>query len=360
MRQDLLDLMKSGVEAAVPEIIRIQQSGDMGTVEKDDKSKVTLGDSTAQAIYVSAYNAALGEKTIYYLNEEEMGEAGVSNEARKDTAAYRVAFDPIDGTGNYAKGMSRSIDELRSEELDKPIINPGFVTQGTIQDRGEDGEWKTIAAFTYEPRATDTAEKMTGRLLMSVEGMEGVQVVDYANGKTSMLANVGDAVKYPQKVVKGGFLKDQLSPEAEQAVVNAVTEGGRTLIDFKCVGQSMLAVTTGMCAGFVQENPNFYDNSSGGYLAEKTGAAVIIVDDASLGKDGKQRFPIFMSVQPELAVQMLDAYVAAKGFDPEKLIVRDGNWRPMSVSEMKAKLGVAVPGESVRTDRDPDSKRGLV
>ena len=361
IRNDLLKLMREGVEAAVPEIIRIQQSGDMGTQEKEDKSKVTLGDSTAQAIYVEAYNKALGENKIYYLNEEDMGAAVEANEARKDTASYRVAFDPIDGTGNYAKGFTRSIDELTADELTRPIANPGFVTQGTIQERQTDGSWKTVAAFTYEPTSNDKPDKMTGRLLMAADGMDGVQVIDYATGQTSTLSFKGK-VENPNKVVKGGYLKDAGSPEAEKAVSALVTDRGLTEVDFKCVGQSMLAVTTGKCAAFHQENPNFYDNSSGGYLGEKAGVAVIIVDEYEgkpalvNAKDGKQRFPIFMTTDSNVGMQMLKTYATAKGFDLEKIGLRDGNWDLLSVAEMKTKLGVGVSGANTDIAAAPDKK----
>ena len=149
IRNDLLKLMREGVEAAVPEIIRIQQSGDMGTQEKEDKSKVTLGDSTAQAIYVEAYNKALGENKIYYLNEEDMGAAVEANEARKDTASYRVAFDPIDGTGNYAKGFTRSIDELTADAGERLLAI---------------GDWLSTDLKRYLPCAVRASRAGVGRV----------------------------------------------------------------------------------------------------------------------------------------------------------------------------------------------------
>lgn len=362
-KQVILEAAKHAVSKAV-EVQRdfINGKGEITYKAFDDAGApimpATIGDEQAQAIYTERFRAALGAENIYFKNEEDVSDAeSRANAAREQTAKYRIAVDPIDGTGNYSgdktpgkerKPVNRSVAELTEKELTSGgTVRPGWGSMVAIQERQADDSWKTIASGIYESNSADTPDNLKGKIYIAEKDKQGVSVINLQSGQEEGVILTTGKQQFPALVLEGGFSKvASAKAEPKKALQEYVKAQGNKTLGLSCVAQSALGVITGKAQGYFQGYLNLHDILPVTHLAEKAGLFVMALDK----NDGKPAFevveggkkaveyPIFMAATPELAIGMAEKFIEAAGWNKDKLTFRNGEWEEKSFEQIKTDL----------------------
>jgi Inositol monophosphatase family len=266
---DFRKILLQATKPAVEKIVTVQHHFLTGNGEVKyklfekgiGKQPVTIADKRAQAIYMEHFNRAIGLKNIYYENEEALRKTEIPlNNARKATAIYRIAIDPIDGTNNYCrKGNGgeparSSLEEVNLRSLRRHKLRIGWGSMVAIQHRQTNGSWKTVASAIYESNSRDTRDNLQGKFYLAEGTREGVGVIDLQTWQEKPVISAC-SLRRPKIVIEGGFSDDRDAQKTRLAITRYVRSKNYLLLDLSCVAQSALAVITAKARGFFKGIP---------------------------------------------------------------------------------------------------------
>ncbi len=277
-----------------------------GVEVKPDTSMVTIGDREAQDAIIKVVRERLGDGVYIHAEED-----GVVNKRTLEEATVRIVVDPIDGTGNYVRGLNSTLAEANVSDDHYP--RTGWGSMMAIQECDAAGEWKTVAAGIYTPTKNDTPDDLRGKIYVAEDGVAGVTIVDLASKANEVVETPRTKDNPHANYLLSGYIDVK---RAERVQLDALT-AQRTDAKPKgpnAVAQAATALISGDGAVYVNERPNLHDQVAAVYLLEKAGFSVAVPpsfmrrDEAG---DEKRVYPFLASDSAELT-QELEAVVAGK------------------------------------------------
>jgi 3'-phosphoadenosine 5'-phosphosulfate (PAPS) 3'-phosphatase len=317
----LIETFKAAMPVAVsrqqPIINAVQTGRTPGEAEgvyiKPDGSKVTSGDLECQKKIIQTIVNELEsfDKSITVI-AEETGLEEITGLVDEHSADFRLIVDPIDGTGNYAKG-------LHSNLMEKKMY--GWGSMIAIQERNTSAQWETIAAAIYVSSAFDKAEKLHGKIYIATSDFKGINVFDFSDESINPLQTQQKTVK---RYLTGGFIDNSAKTVLEQMANQSNTEKN----ELHCVAQSCIAMITGYADAYFQENPYIHDIVAPSYLAKAASLHVFVMPAFSRNQASAQKdaYPIFITKDNEVGEALIKTYCQHKRYDLDDLMIKRGNF----------------------------------
>lgn len=241
MREDFVDLAVRAAQRAGAALL--ERYGQAGRIDAKTSATdpVSDADRASEALLVETI---LGQRP----DDGLLGEEGAQ---QPSSTGLRWVLDPLDGTVNYL------------------YRHPGWAVSVACEERGEDGQWRTLAGVVHNPLIGETfaACRHGGAWLGDLR------------------LRVNDPVPVARALVATGFSYD---PEARRRQGATVAELLPQVRDIRRVGSAALdlcSVAAGRVDGYYEDSTSRWDWIAGALIAAEAGGVVTLLAAPS-GGDG--------------------------------------------------------------------------